>query len=77
MKPTNCNCNSCELDVLLEELKEPNKVYSYINDMDWEVRISDYKSYGIVTTYYSPDKWDSEIVCKNCILKYKEDYNET
>ena len=77
MKPTNCKCS--EVDDLLPEDDKVDEEESILNfcyyeeETGWEICISEYEKYGIVTTYYSPDKWDSEIVCKNCILKYKED----
>ena len=80
MKPTSCYCNSTELDDLLEQEGENARLISDFvldTDIEWEEKISEYKSYGIKTTYYSPDKLDMEVICLSCLLDYKEVCNET
>ena len=75
MKPTSCYCNSTELDDLLEQEGENARLISdFVLDTE---KISEYKSYGIKTTYYSPDKLDMEVICLSCLLEYKEVCNET
>ena len=78
MKPTNCAC--AEVDNLIPEGDEDVSIFKccyYEKDTGWEICISEYENYGIMTKYYSPDKFDLEFICKNCVLEYKEGYNET
>jgi hypothetical protein len=74
VKPTNCKCSEVD-DLLPEDDKYVDPIFNscyYEKETGWEICISEYENYGIVTTYYSPDKCDSEIICKNCVLEYKE-----
>ena len=79
MKLIKCTCS--ELDGLIPEsdeyIKPIFKFCYYEKDTGWEICIYEYDNYGIMTTYYSPDKFDTEFICKKCVLEYKEDYNET
>lgn len=75
----NCYCNSCELDDLLATTDEHSESVATYVDIDevtgWKTVVDDYRIYGMETTYYSPDKSTTEIICLSCLLEWKK--NET